>query len=86
MWIKSAMMTTASQLNNPGNPIQGQAATPRRSTTVRARGPGAGVRPGPGVRLDARWTGSRYGCAIGQFQLVTDPAICDWSRRSTRVT
>jgi hypothetical protein len=74
MWIKSAIMTTATTLDNKGQPIQraGANATPFDF--------GAGhVRPAPafdpGLVYDndiVDWF--TYGCAIGQFQLVT--GIC----------
>jgi hypothetical protein len=74
MWIKSAIMTTATTLDNKGQPIQraGANATPFDF--------GAGhVRPAPafdpGLVYDndiVDWFS--YGCAIGQFQLVT--GIC----------
>ncbi len=70
MWIKSAIMTTASQLTNRNNPIQGAAgnATPFEM--------GAGhVRPAPafdpGLVYDSGYLDwLAYGCSIGQIQLV----------------
>jgi hypothetical protein len=76
MAIKSAIMTTANTKNSAGNPIQWAFgnATPLNF--------GAGeVVPGdafdPGLVYDSGpedWI--RYGCAINQFQLITDPSFC----------
>jgi len=74
--VKSAMMTTASTKDTSGHPIQwafGDAT---------ALNYGAGeVVPGsafdPGLVYDSTpedWI--RYGCAINQFQLITDPEFC----------
>jgi hypothetical protein len=76
MAVKSAIMTTASTKDSAGNPIQWAFgnATPLNF--------GAGhVVPGdafdPGLVYDSGpedWI--RYGCAINQFQLITDPSFC----------
>jgi subtilisin family serine protease len=76
MWVKSALLTNASPLTNRGNPIQraGHDATPLDF--------GSGeVQPAPsfdpGLVYDSSaldWI--RYGCGIGQIQLVTDPSLC----------
>jgi hypothetical protein len=77
MAVKSAMMTTASQTDNLGKPIVGPtggAATPLNF--------GAGhVTPSamfdPGLVYDSDlvdWV--RYGCGIGQFQLVFVASVC----------
>ncbi|GAA4909492.1 hypothetical protein GCM10023223_29490 [Stackebrandtia albiflava] len=76
--IRSAMMTTASQTDNEGDPITrhtGAEATPFSY--------GAGhVVPGdmfdPGLVYDSgpdEWL--QYGCAIGQFQLIGYSDLCD---------
>ncbi|MCU1538991.1 MAG: hypothetical protein JWP82_3342, partial [Humibacillus sp.] len=77
IWVKSALMTTATTLDNQGKPIQrsGKDATPLDY--------GAGhVRPAqafePGVVYDSNandWLA--YTCAIGQLQLVTTAGTCD---------
>jgi len=76
MWVKSALMTTASPLDNKGLPIQraGVNATPLdygngHVTPAKAFDPGLVYDNGA---LD--W--ARYGCGIGQFQLVYDPSVC----------
>jgi subtilisin family serine protease len=76
MWIKSALMTNATTLDNTGQPIRrsGVNATPLNF--------GSGhVVPAPsfdpGLVYDSTpvdWI--RYGCAIGQIQLITDPSFC----------
>jgi Subtilase family/Fibronectin type-III domain/PA domain/Peptidase inhibitor I9 len=76
VWIKSALMTNATPLDNTGAAIQrgGQNATPLDY--------GSGhVRPGlafdPGLVYDASvndWL--KYACGIGQLQLVTPAAVC----------
>ena len=76
MEIKSALMTSATTLDNTGQPIQraGADATPLDY--------GAGhVRPikafSPGlVYASTAIDWIRYGCGIGQFQLITDPSFC----------
>ena len=70
MWIKSAIMTTASQTDNSGAAIQ------RLGVTATPLNYGNGhVRPGrafdPGLVYDSgplQWF--QYGCATGQFQLL----------------
>lgn len=76
MWVKSALMTTASPRDNKGLPIQrgGQDATPLdygngHVTPAKAFDPGLVYDNGA---LD--WV--RYGCGIGQFQLVSAPSFC----------
>ena len=76
MWIKSALMTNATPLDNTGQPIRrsGVNATPLNF--------GSGhVVPAPsfdpGLVYDstpADWI--RYGCALGQFQQITAPTFC----------
>lgn len=77
MWIKSALMTTATTLDNRGLPIQrtGHDATPLDY------GNGHVVPPksfDPGlVYSNSAVDWFRYGCGIGQFQQVTtSPAFC----------
>ncbi len=77
IWIKSALMTTASTKDNTGGPIQfsGGDTTPHNV--------GAGhVVPSkafdPGLVYDSgpqQWL--QYGCALGQFQAVTAPGTCE---------
>jgi subtilisin family serine protease len=77
MWIKSAMMTTATTKDNKGLPIQWSQgdATPLNF--------GAGhVVPGsafdPGLVYDStptEWL--QYACGIGQLQLIAAPGTCD---------
>jgi len=76
MWVKSALMTTASPLDNKGLPIQRGVvnATPLdygngHVTPAKAFDPGLVYDNGA---LD--WV--RYGCGIGQFQLVSAPSFC----------
>ncbi|NUT36929.1 MAG: S8 family peptidase [Hamadaea sp.] len=76
MWVKSALMTTASPLDNQGKPIQ----WPFGDATPLNYGSGH-VSPAasfdPGLVYDstpADWIA--YGCAIGQFQLITAPSFC----------
>jgi subtilisin family serine protease len=76
MAVKSALMTTASQTDNTGKPIQWPFgdATPLNFgaghvTPAPAFDPGLVYDSGP-----AEWIS--YGCAIGQFQLITDPSFC----------
>ncbi|MEU7822421.1 S8 family serine peptidase [Catellatospora sp. NPDC049133] len=76
MWIKSAMMTTATTKDNTGAPIQWSQgdATPLNY--------GSGhVVPGsafdPGLVYDStpeQWL--QYACGIGQLQLITEPEFC----------
>ncbi|HCT79261.1 MAG TPA: hypothetical protein DGT23_22410 [Micromonosporaceae bacterium] len=77
MWIKSAMMTTASTKDASGGPIQ----HPLGTATPIHYGSGHVV-PGsafdPGLVFDstpADWV--KYGCALGQFQLITEPGTCE---------
>ncbi len=72
MWIKSAMMTTASTKDSAGNTIQ----HPLGTATPLNFGAGhivAGSAFDPGLVYDstpADWI--KYGCALGQFQAITD--------------
>ncbi len=72
MWIKSAMMTTASTKDSAGNTIQ----HPLGTATPIHFGSGHVVPEGafdPGLVYDstpADWI--RYGCSLGQFQAITD--------------
>ncbi|MEV0270081.1 S8 family peptidase [Hamadaea sp. NPDC050747] len=76
MAVKSALMTTASTKDNQGKPIQWAFgdATPLNF--------GSGhVTPAPafdpGLVYDSTPTDwIAYGCALGQFQLITDPSFC----------
>ncbi len=79
MAIKSALMTTASQTDNKGNPILGpdgvHDATPLNFGSGHVT-PAAAFNPG--LVYDsglADWV--RYGCGIGQFQLVFVAAVCN---------
>jgi len=78
MRVKSAMMTTASQVDNAGNPIVG----PNGTTAATPLNFGSGhVVPGsafdPGLVYDSNLTDwVRYGCGVNQFQLVFDPSVC----------
>jgi subtilisin family serine protease len=76
MAVKSALMTTASQVDNKGKPIQ----WPFGDATPLNFGAGH-VTPAPafdpGLVYDSTPTDwISYGCAIGQFQLITDPSFC----------
>jgi subtilisin family serine protease len=76
MWVKSALMTTATTLDNQGKPIQraGKDATPLDYGNGHVV---AGEAFDPGVVYDSTdvdWV--RYGCGIGQFQLVTAASFC----------
>jgi subtilisin family serine protease len=77
MTIKSALMTTASQTDNAGKPIAGP--TGGNATPLNF---GSGhVTPAeafdPGLVYDSGLTDwVRYGCGIGQFQLVFAPSVC----------
>ncbi|MEO7071259.1 MAG: S8 family serine peptidase, partial [Nostocoides sp.] len=79
MWVKSALMTTASPLDNKGLPIQrsGHDATPLdygngHVTPAKAFD--------PGVVYDNDLTDwVRYGCGIGQMQLVFEASVCQSS-------
>ena len=77
MAIKSAMMTTAKQTTNEGNPIQwnGQDATPLNFGAGEVV-PASSYNPGLVYDSDVvDWYG--YACAIGQLQLVGGSAVCD---------
>jgi subtilisin family serine protease len=77
MAVKSALMTTASQTDNRGNPVAGP--TGGNATPLDF---GAGhVTPAasfdPGLVYDSGlsdWV--RYGCGLGQIQLVFDSSVC----------
>jgi hypothetical protein len=76
MAIKSAIMTTATTKDSAGKPIQWS----QGNATPLNFGSGEVV-PGdafdPGLVYDSGpedWI--RYGCAINQFQLITDPSFC----------
>ena len=75
MWIKSALMTTATTLTNRGNPIK------RGANTATPLDYGSGhVRPAqafsPGLVYDSSYVDwLAYGCAIGQIQLVTSAGV-----------
>ena len=79
MWVKSAMMTSASQTDNAGQPIIG----PNGVANATALNFGSGhVTPAPafdpGLVYDSDlvdWV--RYGCGIGQFQLVFVASVCN---------
>ncbi|HEY5848079.1 MAG TPA: S8 family serine peptidase [Microlunatus sp.] len=77
MWIKSALMTTATTLTNRGNPIK------RGANTATPLDYGSGhVRPAqafsPGLVYDSSYVDwLAYGCAIGQIQLVTPAGFCN---------
>ncbi|HEX3264392.1 MAG TPA: S8 family serine peptidase [Candidatus Limnocylindrales bacterium] len=78
MAIKSAMMTSASQVDNKGNPILGpdgvHAATPLNFGSGHVTPPAAF---NPGLVYDsnlADWV--RYGCGLGQIQLVYGAGVC----------
>ena len=79
MAVKSALMTTASQTDNAGQPILG----PDGRTNATPLNFGSGhVTPAPafdpGLVYDSSLTDwVRYGCGIGQFQLVFAPAVCN---------
>lgn len=75
-WVKSAIMTTAYQVDNTGVPIQWSEgdATPLNYgaghvSPAKAFDPGLVYASGP-----ADW--DAYACAIGQLQLITDPSYC----------
>jgi subtilisin family serine protease len=76
MWIKSALMTTATTKDNTGQPIQ----QPLGNATPINYGSGHVVPRSsfdPGLVYDSTpedWF--KYGCALNQFQLVTDPGAC----------
>ena len=77
MWVKSALMTTATTLDNTGKPIQrsGKDATPLDYGSGHVR-PAEAFNPGVVYDSDANdWIA--YGCSIGQIQLVTKAGFCD---------
>jgi hypothetical protein len=79
MAVKSALMTTASQTDNEGNPILGPDGV--HDATPLNFGSGH-VTPAPafdpGLVYDSSLTDwVRYGCGIGQFQLVFAPSVCN---------
>jgi subtilisin family serine protease len=77
MWIKSALMTSATTKDNTGAQIQRDTGAPGTPFDY-----GSGqVVPGkafePGLVYDSGpldWL--KYGCGIGQFQLITSPSFC----------
>jgi subtilisin family serine protease len=79
MAVRSAMMTTASQTDNAGKPILG----PTGSSNATPLNFGSGhVTPAPafdpGLVYDSGLTDwVRYGCGIGQMQLVFAPSVCN---------
>lgn len=79
MWVKSALMTTAKQTDNAGNPILGpdgvHNATPLNFGSGHVA-PSASF--DPGLVYDSNlvdWV--QYGCGIGQIQLVYPASVCD---------
>ena len=79
MTVKSAMMTTASQTDNAGNPILGPDGV--HNATPLNFGSGH-VTPAemfdPGLVYDSDLTDwVRYGCGIGQIQLVFAASVCN---------
>ncbi len=78
MAVKSALMTTASQTDNEGDPIAGGAggnATPLNFGSGHVTPPSAF---NPGLVYDTDlvdWV--QYGCGIGQIQLVFAPSVCN---------
>ena len=76
-WVKSALMTTATTLDNQGKPIQraGKDATPLDYGSGHVR-PAPAFNPGVVFDADSSdWIA--YGCAIGQVQLITNAGFCD---------
>ena len=78
MAVKSAMMTTASQTDNAGKPILGpdgvHAATPLNFGSGHVT-PASAFDPGLVYSSNLTdWV--RYGCGIGQFQLVFAASVC----------
>ncbi len=76
MWVKSALMTTATPLDNTGQQIQrsGHDATPLDYGNGHLT-PKPAFDPGLVYSNNANdWFA--YGCAIGQFQLITNPSFC----------
>ena len=77
MWVKSALMTTATTLDNEGKPIQraGKDATPLDYGSGHVR-PAEAFNPGVVFDSDVNdWIA--YGCSIGQIQLITEAGYCD---------
>lgn len=76
MWVKSALMTTATTTDNRGLPIQraGRNATPL-DIGAGHLAPAAAFDPGL-VYASTATDWYRYGCAIGQLQQITSPAFC----------
>jgi subtilisin family serine protease len=77
MWVKSALMTTATTLDNQGKPIQrsGKDATPLDYGSGHVR-PAEAFNPGVVFDSDVNdWIA--YGCSIGQIQLITAAGYCD---------
>ena len=77
MWVKSALMTTATTLDNQGKPIQrsGRDATPLDDGSGHVS-PARAFDPGVVYDSDADdWIA--YGCAIGQIQLIAGEDFCD---------
>ncbi|GLZ82108.1 hypothetical protein Afil01_69150 [Actinorhabdospora filicis] len=78
MAVKSALMTTATTLDNAGKPIQraGKDATPFDYGAGHVR---IAQALDPGLVFDSNevdW--ARYGCGLGQFQLLPNgPSICE---------
>jgi len=76
MAVKSALMTTASTKDNQGQPIQwafGDATPLNYGSGHVAPAPAFD----PGLVYDSTPTDwISYGCAIGQFQLITDASFC----------
>jgi subtilisin family serine protease len=76
MWIKSALMTSATPLDNTDQPIR------RGASNASPLDFGSGhVVPSPafdpGLVYDSGFEDwASYGCALGQFQLITAPGFC----------
>ncbi|WP_026208279.1 S8 family serine peptidase [Catelliglobosispora koreensis] len=78
MWIKSALMTSATDKNSAGNPIGTQAGGAASPLNYGSGHVVAGKAFDPGLVYDStpqEWV--QYGCALGQFQLVTAPGTCE---------
>ena len=81
MWIKSALMTTATTTDNTGQPDPARRA--RRDAArlrLRPRPAGAGVQPGPGLRLRARTTGCSTAAPSARSSWSPRPAFCNRRR------
>ena len=77
MWVKSALMTTATDLDNEGGHIRrtGSDASPLDYGNGHVR-PARSFNPGLVYDNDLTdWV--QYGCGIGQFQLVFAASVCD---------